>query len=59
MNAFLHKIAGLARTIPPFHESHAAWRAPRGVTEKPTSAANGCGTRRGDTPRKWTIAGLR
>ncbi|HKZ11617.1 MAG TPA: hypothetical protein VJL61_13070 [Rhodanobacteraceae bacterium] len=59
MNAFLHKLAGLARTIPPFHESHAAWRAPSGVTKKSTNAADGCGARHADTSRKWTIAGLR
>lgn len=59
MNAFLHKLAGLARTIPPFHESHAAWRAPRGMTEKPTDAANRRCAGGNDTPQKWTIAGLR
>jgi hypothetical protein len=58
MNAFLHRLAGLARTIPPFHESHAAWRAPR-ETAKPASAAARCGAQSGDAPRKWTIAGLR
>ncbi|MGN6388326.1 MAG: hypothetical protein ACTHL1_02350 [Burkholderiaceae bacterium] len=59
MNAFLHKLAGLARTIPPFHESHAAWRAPRDLKEKPMGAADRCGAGDNDTPRKWTIAGLR
>jgi hypothetical protein len=41
MNVFLHKFAALARTIPPFHESHAVWRAPRDAAEKPAGAANG------------------
>ena len=50
MNAFLHKLMGLARTIPPFHESHGVWRASRDVTEKPASAATRCGTRHGGTP---------
>lgn len=59
MNVFLHKLAGLARTIPPFHESHAAWRAPRNTAEKRAKAANCCGTGHGDTSRKWTIAGLK
>jgi hypothetical protein len=59
MNAFLHKLAGLARTIPPFHESHAAWRAPRDAAEKPAGVANGCDTGHRGASRKWTIAGLR
>lgn len=59
MNAFLHKLAGLARAIPPLHESHAVWRAPRNAAEKPAGAANRCGGEPVATPRKWTIAGLR
>lgn len=59
MNAFLHKLAGLARTIPPFHESHAAWCAPRDTKEKTMGAANRRCAGDNDTPQKWTIAGLR
>jgi hypothetical protein len=59
MNAFLHRLAGLARTIPPFHESHAAWRAPRDAAKKTADAANRCDTGHIVTSRKWIIAGLR
>ncbi len=59
MNAFLHKLAGLARTIPPFHESHAVWRAPREVAAKSARAANRCHDGRTGASRKWIIAGLR
>lgn len=59
MNTFLHKFVVLARTIPPFHESHAVWRTPRDGAWKPSGAANGRCTGHVAAPRKWTIAGLR